>query len=52
MPLVRRGFDEDPERWKRLGNIARWARRAIVAAAVTDDDLLRIEACMRMIAAK
>jgi hypothetical protein len=52
MRIVRREFDDAPERWRALGNVAWWARRSVAAAAVTENDLPRVDACLRTIAAK
>jgi hypothetical protein len=43
MAIVRRAFEEDPDRWRVLGNIAHWARRTVAATAVTGEDLPRLE---------
>ena len=51
MRIVRRAFDEAPERWRAIGAVARSAKRALVGAAA-GKDLARIDAYMRAIAAE
>jgi hypothetical protein len=51
MQIVRRAFDEKPERWRALGEIA-WLARHCVVGAAAGKDLARVEAYMRRIAAQ
>jgi hypothetical protein len=52
LATVRRAFDEDPERWRELGNVARVVKHSMATAAAGKVELARNEAYVRTIDAK
>jgi hypothetical protein len=52
MELVRRAFDEKPQRWRIMGDLASHARRLLAEASAGKDNLPQIEASLRMMADK